>query len=98
MEFGAGKVLNKSFVLVSRGGQDWKQLRVAKSLLMFQMHGGREESDEKQAFTQYLECPTPLDKINEKLGLLRLRCSTEDEVDNTIKGSMSTRSKWPETG
>lgn len=44
VEFGAGRVLNKSIVLVSAGGKDGKWLCVGKMLLLFRI-GSKGEID-----------------------------------------------------
>lgn len=64
----AGKALENIFVLHSRSGKNWNQLRIAEILLLFQMYGRKEGSNEKHASIRNMECPPFLEKIDEKLG------------------------------
>lgn len=61
-EFGAGTVLEKSFVLNSGDQKDGNQLWAAKVLLLFGMYGGRDGSYEEYSFMQYMQCTQPFPK------------------------------------
>lgn len=66
--FGAGNVLKNCFELVSSGGKDSGQLSDARILLLFRKNGGRQGSDEDNAFIQYIACTPRLDKTDETFG------------------------------
>lgn len=78
VKHGPGKDLKHSFVLVSEGGNDRKQLWVARVLLPSKSYAEKDNVKGEFAAIQYMECSCPTNGTDETLECFCLQCSTHE--------------------
>ena len=75
----------QSFVLINADDQfGYESLWVAKVLLLFRLSDDKVSVSEEYAYVQFMEVTKSLSAIDDALGCVCLRWSTDDETDHTL--------------
>lgn len=72
-------------MLESGGRVKGAVLRAANVLVLLSMNIRERNEDQEHAFLQHVEVTHPINMADETLGRVQLRCSTDDEVDSSLR-------------
>lgn len=73
-----------SFVLVKRDSVTVSVWWLTNLFLQFQTHARVDSIPEYYSCLRHMKATRPIDKVDDMLGFLCLRCTTEDNIDNSM--------------